>query len=133
VWGREPPAQSRERGKHFQRRWAHMYVWTLPCLLWLAFGSFGSALIATGKERSPIIWGFLGFLFGIFAMVVVALLPYKHPRGGIAQTDRLPSNAAADSRARLTARHAQRPTTTLPATSSLKTRISGTKIEPPPH
>ena len=100
-------------------------VWTVGCLLWLAFGICGCALIAMGKERSPIIWGFLGFWFGLIAMVVVALLPHKRPRGGIAQPDPLSTGGVADSRAMLTARHAQRPTTTLPATSSLRTRLAG--------
>jgi hypothetical protein len=44
--------------------------------VWLASAA-GGALIASSKGRSGMAWGVLGFLFGLFALLVVALLPAK--------------------------------------------------------
>ena len=38
--------------------------------IWLLFAVFAGALAAK-KGRSPIVWGFLGLLFGPFGLVVV--------------------------------------------------------------
>ena len=42
-------------------------------LLWFLFGVF-SAVIASSKNRSVIVWGFVGFMFGPFGLLV-GLMP----------------------------------------------------------
>ena len=86
-----------------------------------------SAIVATGKGRSPIIWGFVGFWFGIISLIVVPFCRLS-TRTHTHETAQ-PTRGATDSRAMLTARHAQRPTTTQPAALSLRTRLSGQREE----
>jgi hypothetical protein len=47
-------------------------------LLWLLFPTVCCGIVAFGKERSVGLWVVLGFLFGAFALVVIALLPDKN-------------------------------------------------------
>ncbi len=47
-------------------------------LIWVA-SMAGCALLASSKNRSAGLWAFLGFLFGIFALIAVAVLPRKQP------------------------------------------------------
>jgi hypothetical protein len=44
--------------------------------IWVGCG-IGGALIAGSKGRSALGWGVLGFLFGLLALLVIALLPEK--------------------------------------------------------
>ncbi len=37
------------------------------------------ASIAAGKGRSPILWGILGFVFPLIALIVIAVLPAASP------------------------------------------------------
>ena len=46
-------------------------------LLWLLFPAV-CGIVAFNKEREVILWVILGFLFGAFALVVIALLPDKN-------------------------------------------------------
>jgi hypothetical protein len=46
-------------------------------LLWLLFPAV-CGVVAFNKERGVILWVVLGFLFGAFALVVIALLPDKN-------------------------------------------------------
>jgi hypothetical protein len=46
-------------------------------LLWLLFPVV-CGMVAFGRERSVGLWVVLGFLFGAFALVVIALLPEKN-------------------------------------------------------
>jgi predicted cobalt transporter CbtA len=39
------------------------------------FFSIASAITAEQKGRNAILWGVLGFLFGIFAFIIVLCLP----------------------------------------------------------
>jgi hypothetical protein len=49
-------------------------TWQVGLLVWLAFiGACG--WVAYSKDRSVGLWLFLGFLFGAFALLVIALLP----------------------------------------------------------
>ena len=51
-----------------------MTYWQLCLLIWAVFtGACG--WIAYSKDRSVGLWLFLGFLFGAFALLVIALLP----------------------------------------------------------
>jgi hypothetical protein len=51
-----------------------MISWQLCLLIWVVFiGACG--WVAYSKDRSVGLWLFLGFLFGAFALLVVALLP----------------------------------------------------------
>jgi hypothetical protein len=43
-------------------------------VLWL-LSPVVCGIVAFGKERSLVLWVILGFLFGVFALVVIALLP----------------------------------------------------------
>lgn len=43
-------------------------------LAWLACTA-GCASLAVQKGRSGVAWGILGFLFGLFALVIIAVLP----------------------------------------------------------
>ena len=43
-------------------------------LLWLMFPVV-CGIVAYGKERNTTLWVVLGFFFGVFALVVIALLP----------------------------------------------------------
>jgi hypothetical protein len=47
-------------------------------LIWVASVA-GSAMVASSKNRSAGVWAVLGFLFGVFALIVVAVLPRKQP------------------------------------------------------
>jgi hypothetical protein len=49
----------------------------LGLLLWILFPA-ACGFVAFGKERSVGLWVVLGFLFGAFALVVIALLPEKN-------------------------------------------------------
>jgi hypothetical protein len=51
----------------------------LGLLLWVAF-TVGTGLAAANKGRSVGLWLLLGFLFGIFALAAVALLPESEER-----------------------------------------------------
>lgn len=42
----------------------------IECLL-----AFGTYSIAKNKNRNKVAWAILGFLFGIIALIIVALLP----------------------------------------------------------
>ena len=42
----------------------------IECLL-----AFGAYSIAKSKNRNKVAWAILGFLFGIIALIIVALLP----------------------------------------------------------
>ena len=49
-------------------------------ILLMAIGfTVGTAALANSKGRSPVTWGILGFLFGIFALIVCAILPNRKP------------------------------------------------------
>jgi hypothetical protein len=48
--------------------------WQLGLLIWLLF-TVVCGFVAFGKDRSVALWVLLGFLFGAFALVVIALLP----------------------------------------------------------
>lgn len=48
-------------------------VWILLVIVWLLFG-FACSWVAKSKGRDPGGWLILGFIFGIFALVVVVLL-----------------------------------------------------------
>jgi membrane associated rhomboid family serine protease len=37
------------------------------------------ALIANAKGRSPVLWGILGFLFGLIPLIIIAVLKKKQP------------------------------------------------------
>lgn len=52
---------------------------TLLVLLWLVFATI-CAVMAGKKGYSPAVWLILGFLFGIFGVIVVASLPDKTSR-----------------------------------------------------
>ncbi len=47
---------------------------------YVAFGVV-TAIIADRKNRNVIGWGILGFLFGVFALVICAVLPRRQPSG----------------------------------------------------
>lgn len=44
--------------------------------LWILF-AFGTAIVAKAKGRSFVGWGCLGFIFGLFALLIVAVLPSR--------------------------------------------------------
>ena len=46
----------------------------IEVLIWCLF-AFGTYSIAKSKNRNEVVWAVLGVLFGIFALIVVALLP----------------------------------------------------------
>ena len=46
----------------------------MELLIWLLFGVACYAL-AQEKGKNPLLWGVLGALFGIFALIVLAFLP----------------------------------------------------------
>lgn len=46
----------------------------IEILIWCLF-AYGSYTIAKSKNRNETVWAVLGVLFGIFALIVVALLP----------------------------------------------------------
>jgi hypothetical protein len=49
-------------------------------ILLMAIGfTVGTAALANSKGRSPVTWGILGFLFGIFALIACAILPSRKP------------------------------------------------------
>ena len=50
----------------------------LILLMAIAF-TVGTAALANSNGRSPITWGILGFLFGIVALIVCAILPNRKP------------------------------------------------------
>jgi hypothetical protein len=52
-------------------------VQVICLLLWLLFPAV-CGIVAFGKERDVTLWAILGFLFGAFALVVIALLPSKN-------------------------------------------------------
>lgn len=43
-------------------------------LFWMAMAGF-SYYVAGLKNRNQILWGVLGFFFGVFALIVLACLP----------------------------------------------------------
>ena len=40
---------------------------------------FANVAIANHKGRNPVIWGVLGFLFGLLAVIVCAVMPRRSP------------------------------------------------------
>lgn len=46
----------------------------IKVLIWFLF-TFVTYSIAKSKNRNEVVWAILGVLFGIFALIVVALLP----------------------------------------------------------
>ena len=48
----------------------------LLIIVWLAFG-FATMKIAQSKGHDKTLWFILGVLFGIFSLIVIALLPAK--------------------------------------------------------
>jgi hypothetical protein len=46
----------------------------MTVLFWIIFAVL-TAIVANNKNRNTVGWFILGFLFGIFALIVVALLP----------------------------------------------------------
>lgn len=46
----------------------------MAIIIWLLFG-IATALVAKEKGRNVGLWLFLGFLFGIFALLIVIFLP----------------------------------------------------------
>lgn len=61
----------------------------LGLLLWVAF-TIGTGFVAAGKGRSVPLWAVLGFLFGIFALAAVALLPEVEERRHFKSREREP-------------------------------------------
>jgi len=51
-----------------------MSAWQWCMLVWVLFGLI-CGWIAFSKDRSTGLWLLLGFVFGVFALVVIALLP----------------------------------------------------------
>jgi len=49
---------------------------TIVLVIWLA-SALGCAAIASGKGRSPIVWGVAGFLFGFLGLIAAAVVPSK--------------------------------------------------------
>jgi hypothetical protein len=47
-------------------------------IVWLLFG-FLTAFVASWKHRNVGLWAVLGFAFGVFALVVVAIMRTKKP------------------------------------------------------
>lgn len=47
----------------------------LPLLLIYLAIVFGCVMIARRKDRSPLVWGILGLLFHLPALIVIAILP----------------------------------------------------------
>lgn len=45
----------------------------MELLIWLLFG-VACYVLAQEKGKNPILWGVLGALFGIFALIVLALM-----------------------------------------------------------
>ncbi len=56
---------------------------TTAQLILFGYVAFGvvTAIIADRKNRNVIGWGILGFLFGVFALVICAVLPRRQPSG----------------------------------------------------
>jgi peptidoglycan/LPS O-acetylase OafA/YrhL len=52
--------------------------WGLILVIGIVFG-VACALIANAKGRSPVLWGILGFLFGLIPLIVIAVLKKKQP------------------------------------------------------
>lgn len=50
----------------------------LAIIVSIAFAA-ACAQLAKGKRREPVLWGALGFFFGIIALIIILVLP---PRGG---------------------------------------------------
>lgn len=42
--------------------------------------AFACYSVARSKGHSPVLWGVLGFLFGLIALIIVALLPRRVAR-----------------------------------------------------
>jgi peptidoglycan/LPS O-acetylase OafA/YrhL len=50
--------------------------------LFLVFGvifAIACALIANSKGRSPVLWGILGFLFGLIPLIIILVMKRKSP------------------------------------------------------
>src|SRR5262245_17905809 len=50
--------------------------------IFLIFGvifAIACALIANSKGRSPVLWGILGFLFGLIPLIIILVLKRKSP------------------------------------------------------
>jgi hypothetical protein len=58
-------------------------------LLWVVF-MVGTGLVAANKGRGVALWVVLGFLFGIFALAAVALLPAKKEGATFKSPERQP-------------------------------------------
>lgn len=50
----------------------------MELIIWILLAA-ACYYVAKDKNRNAVVWGILGLLFGIFALVIVALLP-KLPR-----------------------------------------------------
>lgn len=51
--------------------------------IFLVFGvifGLACALIANSKGRSPVLWGVLGFLFGLIPLIIILVMKRKSPR-----------------------------------------------------
>lgn len=59
---------------------ALLLIMSLFLLGFWALLIWGCASIAKGKGRSPIAWGFLGLFFGLFALLLIAILPPLSPQ-----------------------------------------------------
>jgi membrane associated rhomboid family serine protease len=52
--------------------------WGVIAVVGIVFG-VACALIANAKGRSPVLWGILGFLFGLIPLIIIAVLKKKQP------------------------------------------------------
>jgi len=48
-------------------------------LLGAVISGFANVAIANHKGRNPVIWGVLGFLFGLLAVIICAVMPRRSP------------------------------------------------------
>lgn len=51
----------------------------MALIFWLLFGGV-NYLLASNKNRSKVLWTFLGFFFGIFATIILLLLDSKEDK-----------------------------------------------------
>ena len=57
---------------------ASVAPYVVPLVLGVLFASYTSK-IAGRKGRSPVTWGVIGFVFGIFGVVAAKVVPAKQP------------------------------------------------------
>jgi peptidoglycan/LPS O-acetylase OafA/YrhL len=53
--------------------------WGVFLLFGVVFGLV-CAFIANSKGRSPVLWGILGFLFGLIPLIIIAVMKRKPPQ-----------------------------------------------------